>query len=402
MMKSRTARLVAIGVVLFTSLWVYRSTRSGAGTYAIAEIGNLVLDVEVSGTLRATDSSQVGPPLVEHLHRFKISMMAPEGDSVTEGQPILAFDTSELMDRLRQHRNEIAEAGTKVKKEEVALSVQNADDSLAMAEAQARLRKARMADSRPSKLFASIERDEAALDLAMAELEVERLTRRIAFSKAATESKIDALRTDLERTQSETDRVEQAIESMVRKAPRDGVVTYTVNWRNEKKKVGDTCYRRETVLEIPDLTKMMGDGEVEEALSGRISEGQGVEFHLDAHQDSTYRGSVTRVVRAVEEKSWRNPLKIVRIEIGLEATDPDRMRPGMRFRGSIEVERKDNVLLIPVDAVFASPTGPSARVTRLGRTSVVPLSVGESDGKSIEVISGLEEGDRILTARQTV
>ena len=92
----------------------------------------------------------------------------------------------------------------------------------------------------------------------------------------------------------------------------------------------------------------------------------------------------------------------MRIEIGLEATDPDRMRPGMRFRGSIEVERKDNVLLIPVDAVFASPTGPSARVTRLGRTSVVPLTVGESDGKSIEVISGLEEGDRILTARQTV
>ena len=181
----------------------------------------------------------------------------------------------------------------------------------------------------------------------MDELEVERLARRIAFSRSAAQARIQALRADLSKAVTEVDRLDQAIKSMTRTAPRDGVVTYKTNWRNEKKKVGDNCWRHETVVEIPDLASMMAEGEVEEALSGRISEGQGVDIQLDAHQDTTYRGKVTRVVRAVQEKSWRNPLKIVHVEIALETTDPDRMRPGMRFKGTIEVGRKNRR---PVDS----------------------------------------------------
>ena len=400
MSPRRTAALATIGVTLVVGLWVIRPTMTGNdGEVFIIKAGTLAFGVEVSGTLRAVDSSQIGPPQIQHLHRFKISMMAPEGESVTKGQPVVAFDTSELQDRLRRHRNEVAEAETKVKKEQVALAVQTADDTLAMAEAEARLRKARMAAARPSELFASIEGDKAALDLTMAELEVERLARRITFSQAASQAEIGALGGDLSKARSEVDRIESAIQAMVRKAPRDGVVTFATNWRNEKKKVGDTCRQHEIVLEIPDLGMMMADGEVEEAISGRIVEGQGVELHLDAHQDVTYRGVVTRVVRAVQQKSWRNPLKIVRVEIAMDTTDPDRMRPGMRFKGTIEIEQKNDVLLIPIDAVFASPTGPAARVQTFRGSRIAPLELGDSDGKAIEILAGLEAGDRVLMVK---
>ncbi len=396
----RIAVLSGIGVTLVVGPWFFRSLVPGdEGEVIIVKTGTLALGVEVSGTLRAVDSSQIGPPQIQHLHRFKISMMAPEGESVTKGQPVLAFDTSELQDRLRRHRNEVAEAETKVKKEEVALAVQTADNALAMAEAEASLRKARMAAARPSELFASIEGDKAALDLGMAELEVERLTRRIAFSQAASEAEIDALGADLSKARSEVERIDNAIRTMVRKAPRDGVVTFATNWRNEKKKVGDTCWQHEIVVEIPDLGMMMADGEVEEALSGRIVEGQSVELHLDAHQDLIYRGVVTQVVRAVQEKSWRNPLKIVRVEITMDTTDPDRMRPGMRFKGTIEVDKKLDVLLIPIDAVFASPTGPAARIKTFRGLRIAPLELGDSDGDAVEIIAGLEAGDRVLMVR---
>ena len=204
---------------------------------------------------------------------------------------------------------------------------------------------------------------------------------------------------ELQQARSEVDRIESAVQAMVRKAPRDGVVTFATNWRNEKKKVGDTCRQHEIVVEIPDLGMMMADGEVEEALSGRIVEGQSVELHLDAHQDVTYRGVVTRVVRAVQQKSWRNPLKIVRVEIAMDTTDPDRMRPGMRFKGTIEIEQKRDVLLIPIDAVVASPTGPAARVQTFRGSRIAPLELGDSDGKAIEILAGLEAGDRVLMVK---
>jgi len=396
----RNTTLAIIGLTLVVGLWAIRSLIPGdAGEVVIVKTGILAFGVEVSGTLRAVESSQIGPPQVQHIHRFKISMMAPEGESVTKDQPVVSFDTSELQDRLRRHSNEVAEAETRVKKEEVSLAVQTADDALAMAEAEARLRKARMAAARPSDLFASIEREKAVLDLDMAELEVKRLSRRIAFSQAASQSEISALRADLSKARSEVERIDIAIRAMVRRAPRDGVVTYPTNWRNEKKKVGDTCWRHEIVVEIPDLGVMMAEGEVEEALSGRIAEGQAVELHLDAHQDVIYRGVVNRVIRAVQEKSWRNPLKIVRVEIAMDSTDPDRMRPGMRFKGTIEVEKKVDVLLIPIDAVFASPAGPAARIKTFRGFRIALLELGDSDGKAIEILAGLEAGDRVLIVK---
>ncbi|RLE26549.1 MAG: hypothetical protein DRJ61_18290, partial [Acidobacteria bacterium] len=118
-----------------------------------------------------------------------------------------------------------------------------------------------------------------------------------------------------------------------------------------------------------------------------------------AHQDVTYHGVVNRVVRAVQEKSWRNPLKIVRVEIAMESTDPDRMRPGMRFKGTIEIDKKTDVLLIPIDAVFASPTGPAARIKTFRGSRIAPLELGDSDGKAIEIVEGLEAGDRVLMVK---
>ena len=44
------------------------------------EITELKLGVEVTGTLQAIKTSAIGPPQIADVYRFKISMMAPEGD----------------------------------------------------------------------------------------------------------------------------------------------------------------------------------------------------------------------------------------------------------------------------------------------------------------------------------
>ncbi len=48
---------------------------------------------------------------------------------------------------------------------------------------------------------------------------------------------------------------QEKIRKMTVRAPRDGTVVYLTSWRDEKKKVGDTCSRCERVLEIPDLAR---------------------------------------------------------------------------------------------------------------------------------------------------
>ncbi len=358
-----------------------------------AERGDLVVGVEVTGTLRAVDSSALGPPQIRDVWQFKIAMMASEGTEVTTGQPVLAFDTSELQQRLQTKQADLDTARAEVEKKKVDMAIAEADDVLARADVEARLRKARLMTSQPAGLLPTIEVKKARLDLELAQLEVDLVLRRIEATRRAGIEELGVLEANLAQVESEVREIEEGIGKMTRVAPRDGIVIHVTNWRNEKKKVGDTCSVRDMVLEIPDLGRMEADGEVEEARAGRVREGQRVVLRLDAHPEREYRGTVSSMSRAVQEKSWRNPLKVVRLTLSLDETDPERMRPGMRIRGEIEVERIEDVTTIPVDAVERAEGGLFAYRYRLGGWRRVALVLGRRNGERVEVVEGLDPGD---------
>jgi len=167
------------------------------------------------------------------------------------------------------------------------------------------------------------------------------------------------------------------------------------DWREEKKKVGDNCWRGDKVVEIPDLKSMIAKGEVDEVDGGKVATGQRVTFRLDAHPDVEFTGRISSIWKTVQRKSFQNPLKVVRLDILLDRTDTVRMRPGMRFRGAAETERVPRCLVIPLEAVFPTRDGPVAwRRTALG-FEAVPLELGRRNDHEIEVLDGLIEGDQV-------
>lgn len=401
---SRSRRFITIAlavVVAVVVVWLaIEKVRPPAGSLRV-ERGDLVVGVEVTGTLHAVESSTLGPPQIRDVWQFKIAMIADEGGEVTSGQPILAFDTSELQQRLLSKQADLDTARTEVEKKKVDMEVSEADDLLARADVEARLRKARMLASQPSDLQSSIEVKKARLDLEFAELELGLVLRRIEATRKAGLEELGVLEANLRQVESEVREIEEGIVKMTRVAPRDGIVIHVTNWRNEKKKVGDSCSVRDMVLEIPDLGRMEADGEVEEARAGRVREGQRVVLRLDAYPDSEYQATVSSISRAVQEKSWRNPLKVVRLTLALDETDPERMRPGMRFRGEIEVERLEDVTMIPIEAVVRAQGGPVAYRYRLGGWRPVALVLGRRNGEQVEVIEGLEPGDVVAPGRRS-
>ena len=189
---------------------------------------------------------------------------------------------------------------------------------------------------------------------------------------------------------------------MTVKAPRDGTVIYVSNWRDEKKKIGDSCWRGEKVVEIPNLSLMVADAEVDEADASVVSVGQRLEFRLDAHPDDEFSGTVGNIWGSVQRKSWRTPLKVVRLDVDLDQTDELRMRPGMRFRGEIEVERIENALLVPIEAIFGGQDGPTVYRKTLVGYSRIPVRLGRRNEKTVEVLEGLDNGDRVSTIEPSV
>ncbi|MGD8441509.1 MAG: efflux RND transporter periplasmic adaptor subunit, partial [Holophagae bacterium] len=359
------------------------------------------IEVDVDGTLQAVESSVLGPPQVRDVWQFKIAMMADEGTDVRAGQPVLAFDPSELQQRLQTKLADLDAARTEVEKKRVDLEVTVANDRLALAEVEARLRKANLIADQPDQLYSNNDVEKARLDLELAELEVDLVRRRIDATRVAGEEELAVLEANLARVTSEVDQIRDGIARMQRVAPRDGIVIHVTDWRNEKKKIGDSCWVAQPVLEIPDLSRMEIDGKIEEAVAGRVRESQPVSIRLDAYPDREYRGVVASLSRAVQQKSWRDPLKVVHLTIALDRTDPERMRPGMRIRGTVETQRREGATLVPVAAVFRDGGDTVVYRRRLMGWSKTPVELGDRNADRVEVLDGLEPGDLVSLERRS-
>ena len=92
--------------------WRLAPALTGARTDEWTEVrrGDLVLGVEVTGTLQAVNTSSLGPPQLRDYWEYKIATMAPEGEEVATGDPVLAFDASDLEQKLQRQEAEAEEA----------------------------------------------------------------------------------------------------------------------------------------------------------------------------------------------------------------------------------------------------------------------------------------------------
>ena len=368
-----------------------------AGRVVTVARQDLVLDVEVTGSLKSLESINVGPPAqVTDTWEFKILRMVPEGTRVSTGQEVLAFDPSQLEQKLREYESEMAAMAEELHKTRAESSLNVLNDRLEREEAEAKRRKAELKADKPPDLTAGVVLKVSAIERDIARREVSFRLEREKAKRRQERSYISYYESRLERAKARVAEIKASIEAMAVKARRDGTVVYRQDWRGEKKKPGDGMWRGETLLEIASLERMSALGQVDEVDASKVAVGQKVSLRLEAHPDKEYMGTVDRVASLVQTESPESRVKVVSLEIKLAETDPMLMRPAMRFRGRIEIARVPTVVQIPLAAIESTAAGPV--VTRLagGGASQVPVRLGRRGREAVEVTGGVSPGDRLL------
>ena len=401
LMRPRFAIPLIIAIVFFGAGLSLRNKLAAdrQGEWVHPTRGDLVSGVEVIGTLASVESDSFGPPQLNDTWDFKISMMAPEGADVKKGAPVLAFDTTELRRRLDEKQAESDAALKEIEKKRADLALRTKDERLKLAESQAKMRKTQLKLEAPNDIVGINERKQVELDYSLAKRETQAIGARIRALENAANAEIRLLESKQVQAATIVAETQSGIRQMSITAPRDGTIVYVTNFRGDKKKVGDTCWRMERAIEIPNLNKMMAKGEVDEVDAGRVQPGQRVSFRLDAHPDEIFRGTITTAAQTVQQKQGtKDPLKVLRVDITLDRTDAVKMRPGMRFKGTVELSRAKNTLLVPRSAVFVTDHGPVAFRRGLFSVSTVPVKLGRENEDSVEVLKGLSPADRVLVA----
>lgn len=392
----RTLGALAVAVVLAGGWLVVARAGGPAGDldWVPVERGDLVLGVDVEGEIEAIDEAYLSPPSIPGQHQFRISFLAPEGSRVAAGQPVLGFDTTELEAQLQERIADRDSAEAQMEKRRTDLGKQRSEVELQLAEARAKLRKTELQLEVPEDLVAAKELATQEIDRRLAEREIAYLEERSGLFQRQADIELGSLAQKRDRAAERVDQIREQLDRMQMTAPRSGVVIYATNWQDEKPKVGDTIWRGNPVLQVPDLDRLQAAGLIDEADVGSVAVGQRVTLRLDAHPDRQVVGRVTQIARTVQRRSPREPAKVVRLAIALEGVEPE-LRPGMRLRGRVETERREGVLTVPAGAVTPTPEGPVVyRRATFGFERIRP-ELGLRNPETVEVLSGLEAGDRV-------
>ena len=362
-------RIVIILVALVVAaLGLFGLRRCGAdekSTYQTAVVtkGSLIQAVTATGTLNPVVNVQVGSQISGNIQKLFVDFNSP----VQAGQTVAQIDPAVFQAAVLQAQGDLENA-------------------------KAAFELAQLTEKRMEELVAKQNSSQAELDQARA-------------ARHQAEASVKIKQGALERAQVDLDHCTIT-------SPIDGIVI------SRSVDVGQTVAAS---LSAPiiftianDLSKMQIDAAVAEADIGTVEVGQKVDFTVDAFPRRTFHGAVVQVRNA--PTTVQNVVTYDTV-IGVNNADL-KLKPGMTANVSIIGAQRDDVLKISNAALRFRPpdTTPSAGpragrgkpgehqttrtvyVLRGAAPSPVQIKTGISDGIFTEVLEGLHEGDRVVTA----
>jgi len=245
------------------------------------------------------------------------------------------------------------------------------------------------------------------------------------------------------RSGSEVDRAKTNLGYAAIYSPIDGVV---LNRAVDEGQTVAASFNTPTLFTIAqDLTKMQVVANVDEADIGQVQEGQKVKFTVDAYPDDEFEGSVKQVRLLATTTS-----NVVTYSVVIDAPNPElKLKPGLTASITAYTQEVENVLTIPAKALqfkpdstlisqlargekpesvpsggaIASPaistTPPSnngindAVGSKTDSTKTIWIKEGEvirpvqvkcgmTDETTLEIISGLKEGDQVVLSMSEI
>ncbi|MFA7289981.1 MAG: efflux RND transporter periplasmic adaptor subunit [Melioribacteraceae bacterium] len=387
----RTITIIAVIILIITStVFVLNANNKVEYVFETVKVekGSISNTVTATGTLEATNTVIVGTQVSGVIEKLYVDF----NSKVKKGQLLAELDKSTLQSNL-----------------------ENAEADLSNAEAELEYQKSIFEKNK--KLFEKEMISESDYDLSK-------------YNYKKSEASLKSAQANLNKAQ-------QNLSYAKIYAPIDGIVTNRAV--EEGQTVTASLSTPELFTIVNDLTEMQVEADVDEADIGAVTEGQRVEFTVDAFPDETFSGKVTQVRLQPKEAS-----NVITYTVIVTVANPDlKLKPGMTASITAYVKEVNDVLVLSGKAIRFTPdreimadyfdTLPESerpqrkmepmsedkedindegnkkelsenmkRVWIKNGDMIKPMMVetGMSDGTNLEILSGLNEGDEIVTSME--
>jgi len=268
-------------------------------------------------------------------------------------------------------------------------NIQQAETKLADAQAQLAALQNPSANDIAQKQ-ASIDQAQASLTQAKAKLD--------SLTAPGTKSDVAIQQSSVAQAEQSLKQAQLKLEQATLKAPFAGVVT-AVNIVPGSNTSSSGASSATAAVSMIDRSTLHVDLKLSENDVAKVQLGQQVDLTIDALKDWKTQGTVSYIAPSAESSNG-----VVTYRVRVDFPDSDaRVKVGMTANLTITTAKKDSVLLIPTTALLPKGAGHVVQVLNAdGKTTrEVDVQTGLTDGTQTEIISGLKEGDKVVTIPAT-
>jgi membrane fusion protein (multidrug efflux system) len=316
-----------------------------------AKRGDVAAHLTVVGNLIGLQTVEVAPRTGGRL----LSVSVQLGDAVKRGQVIAKVEDREIVEQVNQAQASMEVSKATIRQREADLNVAklNFDRSKNLFERQLLAKQA--LDDAESRYLAAV----AQVDLAKAQ-------------QTQNDARLQELKFNL----------------------NNAIITSPVQGFIGKRNVdpGAMVNTNTSIVSVVDISRLKLVVNVVEKDVRMVTAGDVGVVEVDAYPGEKFNGRIARVAPVLDPATRTAP-----IEIEIPNSD-NRLKPGMYARISLTVEERKNAVVAPKSAVidFENKRGvwqPNAD----NRAQFVPVTLGIEGPETVEIVSGLSEGDKFVT-----
>ena len=401
-MSKKKLLLLGIPVVLILlgyTLFGNNSDEDVAITTKVVK-GQFTSEVIISGEAQSTSLKKINGP--NDIRKFKlrdvkIQDLIPEGSVVKKGDYVGRLDPSEVNEQIIDAQLNLETAQSKYTQEQL-------DTTLTLKQERTAI-KDLLFDIEENKLELKQSIYEPPATIKKLEINIERLERDLKEKKEDYQIKEQKAMAKMVEVGTEVSKIRKTLEelqnlqkSFTIHSDANGMVTYAKNWDGSKRKVGSSISMWDpAIATLPDLNKMESKTYANEVDIRKIKKDLPVIIGFDAFPDITLKGTVTNVANVGEVKRGSD-IKLFQVLVNMDENNPN-VRPGMTTSNRIIIHQEENVLMVPLEAIFSQDSISYVYAKSGLSISKKEVEMGDSNVDVVIIKNGVEENEVVYLSK---
>jgi HlyD family secretion protein len=406
-LSSRRKVMVIAIIVLAGAGGVMGAVRLGKRTPTVPTLelkrGEFLDSLQFRGEVKALKSVTISAPA--DAGDLQIIKLAADGAGVKPGDSVVEFDKTKTEQDLAQDRSALKSAQAAIEQARAQARLTEEEDKTAVLKAGYDVESAKLEASK-QEIVSKIEGQEANLKLADAEQKLRESQAKQKSDETLNKATIEATEQASHKAQYDVEKAERGLAQMTVRAPSAGTISVLQHWIGSGEapyRAGDRAWPGAAIAELPDASTLRISARVDESERGRLAINQPVTVQLNALPDKQFTGHIEQI-SAIASMDFSSGWPITRnfiLVITLDQTD-SRFKPGISGQVTVTVDRVQNALTIPAQALFQRSGQNIAYVWSGTQFEERAVDVGRRSGDKIMIAKGLQAGEQVALKDPTV